>query len=54
MGEYYAFCRGEVSDACAPGEPAGPEPAEPVFELPPEVTGAETVGVIYDEVEGLG
>ncbi|MFI1186728.1 hypothetical protein [Streptomyces californicus] len=30
-----------------------PRPNTPLFELPPEIADADTVGVIYDEVDGL-
>lgn len=51
MADYHAFCRAEASGASF-STAAGDEAA--VFELPPDVVDAETVAMIYDEVDGLG
>ncbi|MER7334807.1 MULTISPECIES: hypothetical protein [unclassified Micromonospora] len=50
MADFHAFCRTEVSGA-PPFRVAGDE--APVCELPPDVVDAETVAMIYDEVDGL-
>ncbi|SBT41016.1 hypothetical protein [Micromonospora narathiwatensis] len=50
MADYHAFCRAEV-----PGTPSSISAVDgPVLELPPDVVDAETVAMIYDEVDGLG
>ncbi|MEU4645566.1 hypothetical protein [Micromonospora sp. NPDC023814] len=49
ISEYRAFCRAEVTGT--PSVVAGDETTR--FELPPDVVEAETVAMIYDEVDGL-
>lgn len=49
LNAYYAFCRAEIVGP----EPDGLPPGLSV-ELPPDVTDAETVALIYDETDGLG
>ncbi|MEU4382368.1 hypothetical protein [Micromonospora echinofusca] len=51
MADYHAFCRAEASGASS-STAAGDETT--MFELPPDVVEAETVAMIYDEVDGLG
>ncbi|MDG4801463.1 hypothetical protein [Micromonospora sp. WMMD980] len=50
MTDFYAFCRAEVSGTSSSIVAAD----ETLFELPPDVADAETVAMIYDEVDGLG
>ncbi|RZT77826.1 hypothetical protein EV382_0991 [Micromonospora violae] len=50
MTGFYAFCRAEVSGTSSSTVAAD----DAVFELPPDVVDAETVAMIYDEVDGLG
>ncbi len=52
MADYHAFCRAEVSATSPASERAVQK--TPMFELPPDVVDAETVAMIYDEVDGLG
>jgi hypothetical protein len=54
LGEYWAFCREEVSRTATPAVRRGGEDAPPLFELPPDLVEAETMALIYDEVDGLG
>ncbi|MFF5181954.1 hypothetical protein ACFY2Q_28390 [Micromonospora sp. NPDC000316] len=51
MADYHAFCRAEVSGT--PSSVLASDEAV-VCELPPDVVDAETVAMIYDEVDGLG
>ncbi|WP_405433763.1 hypothetical protein [Micromonospora sp. NBC_00617] len=53
MVDYHAFCRAEVS-ATSPASERVVQQKAPVFELPPDVVDAETVAMIYDEIDGLG
>jgi len=53
MDAYLAFCSDEVSRAATPPVRPGGRSARRLPELPPDLTEAETVGLIYDEVEGL-
>ncbi|WP_084757081.1 hypothetical protein [Micromonospora cremea] len=50
MTDFYAFCRAEVSGTSSSTVAVD----ETVFELPPDVVDAETVAMLYDEVDGLG
>ncbi|QKW24361.1 hypothetical protein HUT16_18930 [Kitasatospora sp. NA04385] len=55
LNAYYRH-RQEFIAAAHPGHVRGerlPGPDFPVFELPPDLADAETVGVVYDEVDGL-
>ncbi|MEV7268576.1 hypothetical protein AB0N38_33975 [Micromonospora aurantiaca] len=52
MADYHAFCRAEVVATSRASERAVQK--APMFELPPDVVDAETVAMIYDEVDGLG
>jgi hypothetical protein len=54
LSEYWAFCREEVSRTATSATRRGGEDAPPLFELPPDLVEAETVALIYDEVDGLG
>lgn len=52
MADYHAFCRAEVSATSSSSK--GAAEIAPMLELPPDVVDAETVAMIYDEVDGLG
>jgi hypothetical protein len=54
MADYWSFCRQDPRRTEASGSSSGAGRAAPMFELAPEVVDAETVGLIYDEEEGLG
>ena len=54
MGEYFSFCHEEVSLTATPSVPLAGGAALPDLEFPPDLTEAETVALIYDEVDGLG
>jgi hypothetical protein len=54
MDEYWAFCREEVSRTATSGVRRRDQEAPPLFELPADLVEAETVALIYDEVDGLG
>ncbi len=55
LNAYYRHRR-EATAAAHPGRARGkrlPDPDFPAFELPPDLADADTVGVIYDEIDGL-
>jgi hypothetical protein len=52
VGEFWAFSREETLRPAARPDRRR-DPAAPLMELPPDLTEAETVAMIYDEVEGL-
>jgi hypothetical protein len=54
LDEYWAFCREEVLRTAASTVRLGGADGPPLFELPPDLVEAETVALIYDEVDGLG
>ncbi|GLW68542.1 hypothetical protein Kpho02_08410 [Kitasatospora phosalacinea] len=55
LNAYYRH-RQETTAAAHPGRARGkrlPDPDFPSFELPPDLADADTVGIIYDEIDGL-
>jgi hypothetical protein len=53
LDEYWASCGDEMSGGETAGD-AHRDARVPSMELPPEVVNAESVALIYDEVDGLG
>ena len=54
MGEYWVFSSEEVTRTAAPSPSPGDGVSPPILEFPPDLVKAETVALIYDEVDGLG
>lgn len=55
LNAYYAFCREEILGSAPKGPSRGRRAGDgPLVELPLDMVESETVGLIYDETDGLG